>query len=127
MGDLTRNLSRREFACRCGCGMIVCDYELVTVLQEAVDYFCVKLSEPRLKIHITSGNRCAKHNALTPGAESTSKHVQGIAADNWITHVSPQELYTYYNYWYPDRYGLGLYHNRVHLDVRSERARWNKI
>ena len=39
MGDLTRNFSRNEFKCKCECGFDTVDYELVTILQDSVEYF----------------------------------------------------------------------------------------
>lgn len=126
MGDLTRNLSRWEFACKCGCGLIACDHELVGKIQAAVDYFSA-IKEQRLTVHITGGNRCFERNMHTPGASRNSRHMDCIAADHYIAFVSPQELYDYYDRRYPKKHGLGLYPNRVHLDVRSEKARWTRL
>lgn len=134
MGDLTKNLSKSEFACNCTdpeCRYKeVADIELVQVLQQAVDDFAATYAA-QAKIQITSGNRCIPHNK-EEGGEPHSKHTYGIAADhkiftlsfgNWV-QVPAEEQFHYYDSKYPNKFGLGLYPNRVHLDVRKERARW---
>lgn len=73
MGDLTRNFSRKEFACKCGCGFDNISPKLVARLQEIRDY----IENP---IIISSGCRCEKHNKLQGGA-SASAHLKGFAAD----------------------------------------------
>lgn len=134
MGDLTANLSLNEFACKCSLPTCThketADYRLVNALQSACDYFKSKYKAP-VSITITSGNRCREHNAAE-GGKPESKHIYCIAADLKISvkiaekwhQVDPQEVYNYFDTFYSDRYGLGLYHNRVHFDVRSRKARW---
>ena len=61
MGDLTKNLSRKEFECECGCGFDTVDFELASIIQEAVDYFTWAYSED-VYVIITGGNRCVEHN-----------------------------------------------------------------
>lgn len=73
MGDLTRNFSRREFVCKCGCGDDKIDPELVDRLQ----FLRNALSR---SISITSGVRCVAHNASVGGVEN-STHVKRIAVD----------------------------------------------
>lgn len=73
MGDMTRNFSKHEFACKCGCGFDDIDPKLVETLQEIREFW----GKP---IHITSGCRCAKHNKNV-GGKATSPHLKGAAAD----------------------------------------------
>ena len=134
MGDLTHNLSLHEFACRCNYDDCMhkesVDFTLVNVLQTACDDFGVKYG-CRVRIKITGGNRCPKHNADEDGAPG-SKHQYLNAADHKLflmvdgewRQVPPREQYAYYNDKYPDKYGLGLYSNRCHLDTRADKARW---
>jgi len=55
MGDLSKNLSRHEMICFCGCGFDTVDAKLVSALQGAADAFDAI-------IRITGGNRCREHN-----------------------------------------------------------------
>lgn len=72
MGDLTKNFSRREFACKCGCGLDTIDIPLVQRLQEVRN-----VAGP---IVINSGMRCKAHNGQV-GKSSTSSHLKGLAVD----------------------------------------------
>lgn len=110
--------SRKEFACSCGCGFAACDAELLDVLSDARNYF---LSKP---VTINSGCRCEAHNKKEGGAPG-SKHVKGIAADFVIAGVHADIVYNYLDEKYPDKYGIGRYDGRTHIDVRPEKARWD--
>ena len=61
MGDISKNLSRWEFACGCGCGFDTADYALVNVLQSCVNYFEHKYKRD-IRIDITGPNRCREYN-----------------------------------------------------------------
>ena len=105
-------------------------------MQDARDHFVSKYGKGT-KCVITSGNRCREHNEEVQKAynsdyvsySSKSKHMEGIAADHRFIKpngsiVDPKEVLAYYNSKYPHKYGLGLYSNRIHLDVRGGKARW---
>lgn len=117
MGDLSKNFSRWEFACRCGCGFDTVDGELLRVLQELRDYY-------NCRVTIISGCRCVSHNATIPGAARDSQHIEAKAADVFVDGVSPRAVYLYLDRKYPKKFGLGLYPGRIHLDVRPDRVRW---
>lgn len=120
MVDLSENFSRSEFACHCGCGFDTVDAELLRVLQYDIrNYY----GQP---VTVISGCRCFAYNLGTPGAARNSLHIEAKAADIKVAGVSPIALYHYLNKKYPNKYGLGLYHNRIHIDVRPTPARWNK-
>ena len=146
MGDLTRNLSRSEFVCVCGCGFDTIDFILVMALQG-----CVKAMSRRHKsactITITGGNRCLRHNTAlrdlfkkTGGAKGAnasliSQHIFGRAADfkiflarneNGVKYqINPEEIAFWFDENYP-RFGIGRYHNRTHVDSRTNGpARWD--
>lgn len=108
---------RTEFECKCGCGMITVDKELLEVLEDVREHF----GKP---VRITSGNRCESHNANVGGAKN-SQHVKGIAADIKVKDVSAAEVYEYLDKKYPNSYGVGKYSSWVHIDVRPLMARWN--
>lgn len=140
MGDLTKNISRHEVACRCGgkfgkCNSHGIDFETVTIVQEACDHFAEKLGVDKVVLLINSGSRCPAYND-TPtkdggaGGSKGSYHKSSMAMDHRIKGVTIKELYDYYDEKYPDRLGLGYYppHGNykgfVHLDPRNYKARW---
>lgn len=130
MGDLSRNLSRHEFSCLCGCGFDTVDVVLVRILQQVCFEFSQRTGK-RVYIIITGPNRCAAHNATIPGAGKNSQHIYGRAADFRLKtedgDIPPQEVYDYIDKTFPDRYGLGIYSNRVHFDTRTNGpARWDE-
>lgn len=114
MVKLNEYFSREEFACKCGCGFDAVDAELLSVLTDIREKFGPTF--------LTSGNRCPKHNAAIGGAYG-SQHTKGIAAD-FMTPAHPREVQDYLEEKYPDKYGIGRYDNRTHIDVRSTKARW---
>lgn len=116
MGDLSKNFSRAEHSCECGCGFDTVDKELNDVLEDVREYF-------NAEVTITGPNRCKKHNKAVGGAPE-SLHPEAKAADIKVKGVSPMVVADYLDAKYQDKYGIGRYHNRVHIDVRPTRARW---
>jgi len=116
-GQLSENFHRHEFACKCGCGFATADAELVAVLEFVRAHF----GSP---IAINSGCRCPEHNK-NEGGSSRSKHLQGIACDFRVIGVDADIVATFLEKTFPDRYGIGRYHGRTHLDVRPGPARWS--
>lgn len=123
MGDLTKNISRHELACKCGCGFDTMDWETIEVIQDVCDYFAGKLQVPKVVLSINSAARCLDYNRKV-GSKDTSQHVKGRALDVNIQGVSTQAIYDYLDQKYPSKYGIGLYSTFVHFDSRSYRARW---
>lgn len=118
MGNLSKNFSRWEFACKDKCDFDVADIELVNVLQKLRDYF-------NKSVTISSGCRCLSYNrAKCKDSSDTSQHVKGKAADIIVKGVWPVTVYYYLDTTYPTKYGIGLYDTFVHIDVRSIKARW---
>lgn len=116
MGDLSTHFSRSEFACKCGCGFDTVDTEMLGVLEDLRAMF----KEP---IAITSGCRCAEHNAKE-GGSPRSQHVYGRAVDLVVRNVSPDRVCNYLTAKHGDKYGIGLYGGWVHFDTRTGCARW---
>lgn len=87
-------------------------------------------------VSISGGNRCTDHNKAERGAEN-SKHLpsyneeagkyEGNAADIKVKDVDPIDVYKYLDSRpYRNLLGLGIYHNRIHVDVaRTYPARWD--
>ena len=112
---LSLNFRAGEFSCPCGkCGKTPVDDVLVKYLQQIRDHF----GEPMV---ITSGYRCAAHNAAVGGA-ADSRHTKGQAADFCISGVEPVQIARY-----AERIGvlgIGLYDDFVHVDSRTRKSFW---
>jgi len=130
MGDLTRNLSRSEFACNCGCGFDTVDFDLPKVIQDVVDHYQHIFSTGDIRVKITSGSRCKKYSKLL-NLSVKSQHVFAKAADITIyDKISGKEIPTsdvaaYLEQRYPTSHGIGRYHTHTHIDVRKIKARWD--
>ena len=119
---LSKNFSRDEFECPCGCSSQMVEQELVDKLQLIRD----KLGQ---KLKVTSGYRCVKHNANKKVRGSqTSRHLYGIAAD-WRTlnrSVNPVALGIIAQS--VGFGGIGIYwHSQgafVHTDTRGGKSTW---
>lgn len=116
MGDLTNNFSRKEFACKCGCGFKTVDFELIQVLE-------IVRSKFKKSVKINSACRCEEYNKSVGGSDK-SKHKLGIAADIVVEGVNPKDVYNYLNQLFKGKYGMGKYDSFTHIDVRSNKARW---
>lgn len=126
MGDLTKNFSRHEFACSCGCGLDTVDTETLEILQACCDYFAAYCEVDSVFAVINSGCRCAEYNASpSVGGSPGSQHVKCRAVDFRIVGVLPLNVHKYLDQMYPDQYGIGSYSTFTHLDTRSgSPARW---
>lgn len=142
MGDLTKNLSRAEFACQCEdpeCHRTPVDFNLPGVIQDCADHFAHLEARraptfERVVIHVNSGYRCLEHNSAI-GSSGSSTHVLGMAADHWMEYayhdrdrvrIPDDDIADYYELRYPDEYGIGRYDGRTHIDVRPDGpARWD--
>tara|TARA_R110001632_G_scaffold52197_2_gene129704 strand:- start:11407 stop:11754 length:348 start_codon:yes stop_codon:yes gene_type:complete len=113
---MNKYFSRSEFKCFC-CDFDVVDAELLQVLTDLREHF----NSP---ITINSGARCVQHNIKVGGTPLTSQHLTGKAADIVMHNVSEVLVHDYLCNKYPDKYGIGFYTGRTHIDVRSTRARW---
>lgn len=116
MQKLSRNFSREEFACQCGCGYDTVDVILIMLLESVRRHF----DKP---VTITSGCRCEHHNNNV-GGSSRSQHLLGRAADIVVKDVEPLKVYQFLDITWPDRYGFGNYETFTHVDSRNSRARW---
>lgn len=113
MGDLSKNFSRHEFACKCGCGFDTVDVGLIYLLQGVRDHF-------KRRVSINSACRCPAHNKREGGSDK-SQHLSGRAADIVVDGASPSEVADYLE---DKANGLGRYDTFTHVDSRSGKARW---
>ena len=123
MGDLTKNISRHEIACKCGCGLDAMDYITIKVVQETCDHYAKVMGIKKVVVAITSGCRCLDYNDSI-GSSPASQHPKCKAMDFVISGVSPLLVYEYLDNKYPDQYGMGKYNDFTHFDSRDVRARW---
>jgi len=115
--QLSNNFTSEEFTCKCGCGFDRIDIELVYVLQRLRDHL-------GKGVRVDSGCRCKEWNKKVGGVD-TSQHLLGTASDIVIEGVEPKLVYEALDRWYPKSYGIGLYPSFVHIDIRSNKARWD--
>lgn len=113
---LSKHFRRTEFACQCGCGFDTVDAELLMLCEDVREF-------EKVPVHILSGCRCVEHNAAVGGVDN-SQHTKAKAAD--LDVKNPEKTYNYLCAKYPKQYGFGLYPWGVHVDSRSEIARWNR-
>ena len=69
----SRHFSAGELACKCGCGALVIDVNLITKLERVRN----ELGRP---LTVTSCTRCAAHN-VAEGGKTGSEHLTGQAVD----------------------------------------------
>ncbi|AUG85335.1 peptidase M15 family protein [Vibrio phage GRLPWR] len=117
-GKLWTGFSRKEFACKCGCGYDTVDAELLAVLKKLKKHFKNKA------VFIDSGCRCVQHNKKIGGTPKSS-HLSGRAADIRVAGVFPDMVAEYLLETYPDKYGIGRYRSFTHIDTRKGKARWD--
>ena len=115
--SLSKNFKVREFACMDGSDPIFIDSDLVDILQKIRTHF----GQP---VTISSAYRTPGRNKAV-GGTTYSQHLYGKAADIRVKNVSPDKAATFANNLMPKKGGIGTYANFVHIDVRTERARWN--
>lgn len=118
--DGVKHFKRSEFKCKCGkCGgfPVEPDKKLVELLEKIREHF-------NAPVTVTSGVRCKTHNTNVGGA-SGSQHLKGTAADIKVKGKTPKEVAAYCETLLPKSGGIGLYKTWVHVDVRSNKSRWN--
>ena len=113
--QLTDHFHLKEFECPCGaCKYTLVDLDHVDRLEKLRKIF-------NRSITISSGFRCGEHNKEVGGAKN-SQHLLGIATDISIPNATPWEVYCAST---PIFDGVGIYDDFVHVDSRSEEARWD--
>ena len=114
---LSNNFKVKEFACNDGSDAVLISDELVSLLQKIRDHFGVAVT-------INSGYRTSTYNKKVGGA-TNSQHVKGTAADIVAKGVDPLTVAQYAEYLMPDSGGIGVYQTFTHVDVRTNRSRWD--
>ena len=107
---MTRNFTRQEFACKCGCGFDAIEPSLVDDLQNIRDRFGGPLI-------INSGCRCVTHNENTGGSPA-SAHLRGMAAD--IACKSSDERFELVRLCVTIFQRIGIGKDFVHVDIDKD-------
>jgi len=142
MGNITKNLSRYEAECPCGCGIAVCHKPLADMVQGCADWFSDKSGRP-LGIKVTSWCRCKDYNDELrrlyhetngkKGANTSkdSRHTYFDAIDHRLYYKDNGEavpnhlIYKYYDKKLKGMGGVARYSTFIHLDFRP-RNPWRK-
>lgn len=114
---LSTNFKVKEFACQDGSDPIFIAPGLVTILQYIRSHF----GKP---VTINSAYRTPSHNKKV-GGTTYSQHLYGMAADIVVKGVSPKTVAKYVETLMPKKGGIGIYKTFVHVDIRTEKSRWN--
>ena len=108
--DAIPDFTRREFACKCGCGFPAEPKEaMVRIAQAARTHF----GRPATVI---SGLRCQRHNAAVGGVPN-SQHMAGEACDLAINGVSADALLGFLQAQPGVRYAYKINDTNVHFDI----------
>lgn len=108
MGDLSEHFSKAEFLCKCGCGQVKVHPHLIDSLETIREF-------SGIPIQITSGYRCAAHNAAV-GGKPNSAHLAGEAADFFVSgNIDRFRFLEAIMFYGPERCGVGG--DFIHIDV----------
>ena len=106
MGNLTKNFSKEEFACKCGCGTDNINTTLVERLQQLRNACGFPLV-------ISSGCRCRSYN-ISEGGKENSAHLIGMASDIKCS----DSRYEILHWAFALRFSrIGIARNFIHLDI----------
>ncbi len=117
--QLTKNFTRSELQCSCGCRRCAMDVNLLTALQSIRD----NMNKPLI---ITSGFRCADHNKRS-GGSTRSQHLVGKAVDISIKDWPIAEAYRLLSFALKESKinGFGFHELFIHIDCRdTPRTSW---
>ena len=124
---LTKNFSKSEFDCKCGCEMPEDVLENVQNLAKQLQVIRTLVGK---SITINSGYRCPEHNASpSVGGSKKSQHIKGKASDIVIKDMNPDDVVhlveQLIDAGHIDIGGVGMYNTFTHIDTRKNKARWN--
>lgn len=129
MGDLTKNISRHEVACKCGkCEFRIQDHEsIINMVQAVCDRVAIMKQTDKVQLEITSAARCYNHNKAI-GSNDESQHLRCTAMDFKIfahdVQVKPSVITAVLDLWFHHEGGAGEYETFNHADMRGVRTRW---
>ena len=109
--DDIKYFKQSEFACKCGCGVSEMNETLIRVADRTREHFGTP-------IRVSSGRRCATHNARVGGV-SNSRHTAnpGKAMDFCATGKTSAQVLEYVQKQPEIRYAYAIDGSYVHMDV----------
>ena len=109
--DEIKHFKKSEFRCKCGCGADEMNETLIRVADRTREHF----GKP---IRVSSGRRCAKHNAKVGGV-SNSRHIAnpGKAMDFCVDGKTATQVLAYVQKQPEIRYAYAIDGSYVHMDV----------
>ena len=109
--DDIKYFKQSEFACKCGCGVSEMNETLIRVADRTREHF----GSPMI---VSSGRRCASHNARVGGV-SSSRHIAnpGKAMDFCVKGKSSTTVLAYVKKQPEIRYAYAIDGSYVHMDV----------
>lgn len=107
--DSVKYFRKAEFACKCGCGADKMEEKLIKVADRVREHFGNKIT-------VSSGRRCATHNARVGGV-SNSRHLSGKAMDFCVSGFSAASVLAYVQKQPEIRYAYAIDNNFVHMDI----------
>lgn len=121
-GKRCTNFKVSEFACSDGSDPVFIAPALVTLLQQIRSHF----GKP---VTLTGPYRTPPKNKAVGGA-AYSQHMYGTAADIIVGNkktgiVAPKVVAAYAESLLPSSGGIGIYAGFTHVDVRTQKSRWN--
>ena len=116
MSQISKNFTREEATCRCGCGKVVLVDSVIELIQNI-------RNEYGSSILINRWYSCPEHNKEVGGA-SSSFHILGLAVDLRPGDGDLKELYLVCEKAEPN--GLGIYPEKkfIHIDLGTRIQRW---
>ena len=109
--DGIKYFRKAEFACRCGCGADKMEEKLLRAADKTREHFDAP-------VNVTSGRRCAKHNASPQvGGVSNSRHLSGKAMDFSVSGFSASSVLDYVQKLPEIRYAYAIDNYHVHMDI----------
>lgn len=109
------HFSPSDFFCKCadpnceGKKRVHMKHEVLAVAERVYEHFG--------SVIVTSGIRCAKHNAAQPGSVPNSRHLSGRAIDFVVRGFSAGDLLSYVQRQKEIRYAYAIDATAVHMDV----------
>lgn len=118
--QITPHIHLREVECRCGrCPVTRIDHDHLRRIE------ALRRVLGGAAVIVTSGYRCAAHNAAV-GGHPSSEHMAGLATDVVVRGVAPDAVADVAEGLTDGFGGIGRYDTFTHLDSRMRLSRWDR-
>ncbi len=115
---MTKNFSKQELECKCGCGLVNYDDEFMTALQHIRNRY-------KKAMIVTSGSRCNEHNRAVGGSDN-SDHTHGRGID--IACNNSVDRFLIINFALATGFDrIGIRKSFIHLGLSNEKTNINNV